>query len=194
MGFKQVADMECDTTIQIGGKDKKSGKANPTTLTGYYIGTKQVASAKSKTGFSAVHVFQTPKGNVGVWGKTNLDQKMKAATAGALTRITFVGMVETKNNPMYKYSVEVDQEDTIEVGTNDDSGASADDASDGGYAAADMDYAAADDLDPPLDADEAPLDEVPAPRAARPTRPAQAPTSASAAEVQRQLRSRAARN
>lgn len=116
MAFKELADLDTATCTAIGGVDKKSGKKNPTSIEGYYIGTKQVASKKSKTGLADLHVIQTSKGNVGVWGKTNLDQKMKTVTPGLMTRISFTGMQETKNNPMYKYKVEVDETNFIDVG------------------------------------------------------------------------------
>lgn len=115
MGFKTVSDLSTDNAIALGGFNRKTNKENPTTITGYFIGSKEVDSPKSKTGKAKLHVFQTSTGNVGVWGKTDLDQKLRAAEVGALTRVTFTGMQETKNNPMYKYKVEVDSENTIEV-------------------------------------------------------------------------------
>lgn len=117
MGFQDIADLDCQVTVALGGINKKSGKKNPTSVEGFYIGTRQVPSPKSKTGYAALHVFQTNSGNTGVWGKTNLDQKMTAVKAGQLCRVEFVGMVETKNNPMYKYRVQVDPSQTIDVAT-----------------------------------------------------------------------------
>lgn len=115
MGFKEVADLDCSSTTAIGGVNKETGKKNPTSLEGHYIGTKKVESTKSKTGYASLHVLATKTGNVGVWGKTNLDQKMLVVKPGQLIRISFVGMVETRNNPMYKYKVEVDEHNTIDV-------------------------------------------------------------------------------
>jgi hypothetical protein len=113
MAFKALNDLSSDVAIQLGGTDRKTNKPNQSTITGYFLGTRQVDSPKSKTGKSALHIFQTSTGNVGVWGKTNLDQKLQSATPGALTRVTFTGMQPTKNNPMYVYNVEIDLEDTI---------------------------------------------------------------------------------
>lgn len=115
MAFTELADLGCSKAVALGGRDKKTGKANPTQIEGYFIGTRQVESPKARSGFCALHVFQTKSGNVGVWGKTNLDSKMKSATPGAMTRVTFVGMVETKNNPMYKYKVEIDKDNVIDI-------------------------------------------------------------------------------
>lgn len=185
MGFKEVADLGCDTAYALGGTDKKTRKANPTKVEGYYIGSKQVASPKSKTGYAALHVFQTPKGNVGIWGKTDLDQKMKAVKPGLLTKVEFTGMQETKNNPMYKYRVQVDSEQSIDVATADLAGEGDDDTGiDGEDAAAQDEQFEESDLD----AEEAPLDEVPPTRAA--PRQATAPTANAAARAQRLLGSR----
>lgn len=189
MGFKEVADLDCSNSTAIGGTDKKTGKRNPTEITGYYIGTRQVASPKSKTGFASLHVLQTDKGNTGVWGKTNLDQKMTAVKPGQLIRVSFVGMVETKNNPMYKYKVEIDASQTIEVaGGSDNSGADDSGTSDGGGSYSDD----GDDTD--LD-DDAPLpDETPPARAAAPKTRAAAPAADRQAHVQKLLGSRTARS
>lgn len=115
MGFQEIADLDCSTTISLGGKDRKTGRANPTSIEGYFIGTRKVESNKAKDGYSSLHVFQTAEGNVGVWGKTNLNQKLAGVKPGVMTRATFVGMVETRNNPMYKYKVEVDAGNAVEV-------------------------------------------------------------------------------
>lgn len=181
-----MADLNTEVTTALGGVDKKSGRKNPTSLEGYYIGTRQVASPKSKTGFSALHIFQTQKGNVGVWGKTNLDQKMTAVTPGQMIRVTFTGMQETKNNPMYKYRVEVDAENTIDVGdlnTGDSSGEESED--NGAYSSA----GGGDEPEEALDEEEAPLDETPPQRAVPPRRAAVAPDAARQAKVQALLAS-----
>lgn len=115
MAFKTVTDLSADNTVALGGTNRKTGKTNPTSAEGYYLGSREVDSQKSKTGKAKIHVFQTPKGNLGVWGKTDLDRKMESVVLGAMTRITYTGMQETKNNPMYKYKVEVDDTNTIEV-------------------------------------------------------------------------------
>lgn len=196
MGFKDIADLDCQVTTAIGGVDKKSGKKNPTSAEGFYIGTRKVPSPKSKTGFAALHVLQTKEGNLGVWGKTNLDQKMTAVKPGQLIRISFTGMVETKNNPMYKYRVQVDPSQTIEVATGDDGksgpaenyGEEEDDASASHAALLDSE----DGYEPEaeLDEEEAPLDEAPVQRPVAPARRAAAPDPQRAAKVQALLKGR----
>lgn len=120
MAFKQLADLDASVTTAIGGTDKTTGKKNPTSIEGYYIGTRAVPSRKAKSGTCSLHILQTAQGNVGVWGKTNLDQKMPSVLPGQMIRVSFVGMVETPNNPMYKYKVEVDADNTIEVNLADE--------------------------------------------------------------------------
>jgi hypothetical protein len=116
MGFKEVASLDTDTTIALGGTNKKTGKPNPVQVEGYFIGSKTVESKMSKDGFAKLHILQTSKGNVGVWGKTDLDRKMLQVTPGAMIRITQNGRLELPGKmPMYKFKVEVDSENTIEV-------------------------------------------------------------------------------
>ena len=179
MAFETLADLDCDTSYALGGVDKKTGKANPTKVEGYYVGSRQVASPKSKTGFAALHVFQTAKGNVGIWGKTNLDTKMKSVTPGVMTRVTFTGMVPTKNNPMYAYKVELDKSNTIDVSAPaDDEKYDAGSTDSAGY----NETAYEDESD--IDQDEPALDEVPPARAAAPRQAAAAPDAARQAKVQ----------
>jgi hypothetical protein len=121
MGFKEIQDLNADTTISLGGVNKKTNKPNPTKVEGYYLGKRQVESKKAKSGYAYLYIFQTPKGNLGVWGKTDLDRKMTAAVPGTMIRITQSGMLSTPNGDMYKFKVEVDSENTIEVSESLDS-------------------------------------------------------------------------
>ncbi len=191
MGFKEIADLDCDKTVAIGGTDKKSGKPNPTTITGYYIGSRDVESPKSKNGKAKLHVFQTKTGNVGVWGKTNLDQKMLGVNPGVLTKVSFTGMVPTKNQPMYKYKVECDTENTIEVAAP----AESDGAAEESYEAEGADAAGYDEPsdDTALGEEEAPLDETPPARTTAPKRAAAPADPARRAAVQNLLKNNGAR-
>lgn len=117
MAFKQVTDLSTDTMISLGGFNKKTGKNNPTSVEGYFLGSRKVASPKSKTGLAFIYAFQTSKGNIGVWGKTDLDRKMEGVLPGQMVRASFDKMVPTTNGEMYKFKVEVDAENTIEVST-----------------------------------------------------------------------------
>lgn len=115
MGFKEIVSLDADVTIALGGKDKKTGKKNPTEIEGFYLGSRQVKSPKSKSGLAYIHFFQTAAGNVGVWGKTDLDRKLIGVTPGTMTLVAFDKMVPTPNGDMYKYKVAVDEDNTIEV-------------------------------------------------------------------------------
>jgi hypothetical protein len=117
MGFKEVLDLDCETAIALGGFNKKARKDNPTSIEGYFIGSKIVDSPKSKDGKAKLHIFQTAEGNVGVWGKTDLDRKMASVQPGAMTRAVFAGMAPSKNGDMYKYKVAQDTDNRIDVDT-----------------------------------------------------------------------------
>ena len=117
MAFKVVASLEADVTISLGGRDKKTGKANPNQVEGYYLGRRVVAPNKySKPGKTDyLYFFQTPKGNLGVWGKTDLDRKMGNVTPGTMVRASHAGMRPTPNGDMHTFTVEIDEENTIDV-------------------------------------------------------------------------------
>lgn len=115
MAFKEVTDLNPDTTVSLGGTNKKTGKANAKQVEGYFLGSRKVEDRKKKSGFSYIHVFQTSKGNLGVWGKTDLDRKMLGAAPGAMTRVTVTGTVPTPNGDMYKFKVEIDADNSVEV-------------------------------------------------------------------------------
>jgi hypothetical protein len=115
MGFKEVSDLAADTIISLGGQNRKTGQKNPTSIEGYYLGSRQVADKKKKSGLSYIYTFQTAKGNVGVWGKTDMDRKMQSVTPGHMVRVSFDKMVPTPNGEMYKYKVQFDESNTIEV-------------------------------------------------------------------------------
>lgn len=114
MAFKTVVSLDADTVIALGGKDKKTGKPNPKQVEGYYLGKREVSGGKyEKT--ATIYYFQTPEGNLGVWGKTDLNRKMGSVAQGTMVRATHTGMTPTPNGEMHTYRVEFDPENTIEV-------------------------------------------------------------------------------
>jgi hypothetical protein len=115
MAFQKITSLDADTTISLGGFNKKLKKDNPTCIEGYYLGNKTVPDAKKKSGVSYIHFFQTPKGNVGVWGKTDMDKKLAQADNGTMIRVTHSGMKTTLNGEMYVYTVEADSDNRIAV-------------------------------------------------------------------------------
>lgn len=117
MAYKEVATLDADVTIALGGRDKKTGKANPTKVEGYYLGRREVAAGKfSRPGKQDyLYFLQTPKGNVGVWGKTDLDRKLAQVTPGDMIRVSHTGMRPTPSGEMHTYKVEVDSDNRIDV-------------------------------------------------------------------------------
>lgn len=115
MAFKEKVIVECEKTIALGGFNKKLKKDNPIQIEGYFLGSKTVDSPKSKGGKAKLHVLLTAEGNVGVWGKTDLDRKLSSVNPGNMVRLTHDGMVPTKNGEMYRYKVEVDEDNTVAV-------------------------------------------------------------------------------
>lgn len=118
MAYKTIVSLDSDITIALGGRDKKTGKLNPTEVEGYLLGSRtDVPSKKSKTGFCCIHYFHTDAGVIGVWGKTDMDKQMRNATRGLMTLVKFVKMVPTPSgNDMYKYSVAQDADNvTTEI-------------------------------------------------------------------------------
>ncbi len=113
MGFKSVVTLDAEVTIAIGKKDK-AGKPYPKQAEGFYLGKREV---ESKRGQSFLHYLQTSKGNLGVWGTTDLNRKLLQVTPGTMVRITSTGTKPTKNGDMYTYNVEQDADNTIEVAT-----------------------------------------------------------------------------
>lgn len=189
MAFKERANLDTETTITLGGKTK-DGKANPTKIEGYFLGTKAIGPNKfnkSKTDY--VHIIKTPKGNVGVWGKTNLDQKLDGLTSGVAVRITYTGTKDTgKGNPMLCYKVEVDEDNTTDVSgleatTQDDTGVEYNDEDA-------TDYASDEEEEGAVDEEEAMPDEVPPARAAAPAKRPPVSDAARQAKVQALLNGR----
>lgn len=176
MAFKQVQDLDSEYTIALGGVDK-NGKQNPKSVEGYYLGKRKVESAMAKSGFANLHFFQTEDGNIGVWGKTNLDQKLANVTPGTMVRATHTGMQRIPGKrDMFKYSVEVDDDNTIQINLSSSSESSVDDSSP-------MDADDSLDADDDLGADDTPADEIPPARAKPPVRAAQPPSKEQQAKV-----------
>lgn len=116
MARQKVASLDADNVIALGGTrvDKKTGKTvnNPTSIEGYYLGARKV---QSTTGESTLHFFQTANGNVGVWGKTDLDKKLGTIEKGVMAYVQFTGKKKVPRGSMYTFSVEFDPDLSIPV-------------------------------------------------------------------------------
>lgn len=179
MSFKEINSLDAEVTIALGGINKQTKKANPTSVEGYFLGTRRV---ENKLGECSIHFFQTSKGNVGVWGKTDLDRKLKNVALGSMTRATSIGTVPTpRGKDMYKFKVEVDEANTIEVDNSSSEEAPESSGLEGyedeGYGSESLDS----------DDSEVSLDEVLASRPSAPSRPAATPDAARQAKVRELL-------
>lgn len=93
-------------------------KSEEKSVQGYYLGVKLVGEQKY-----VLHVFQTKNGPLGVWGASDLNQKMKGVPLRAMTRVTFVKRVavtpigiedsDAAGLFMNKYDVMYDTEDFL---------------------------------------------------------------------------------
>lgn len=114
MAFKEVTSLDAEVTVALGKTNKATGKPYPKQAEGYFLGSREV---ENKRGKSSLHFLQTPKGNLGIWGTTDLNRKLGQATVGSMVRITSTGTKPTPNGDMYTYKVEIDSDNSIEVET-----------------------------------------------------------------------------
>ena len=114
MAYQEVQSLDADVCVALGKTDKKTGKPYPKQAEGYYLGNREVESAR---GDSKLHILQTAKGNLGVWGTTDLNRKLLQVTAGVMVRITSTGTKPTPKGDMYTYKVESDPSNSIDVAT-----------------------------------------------------------------------------
>lgn len=114
MAYQKVQDLSTDTVIRLGGVDTKSGVKNPSSIEGYYLGARVV---ETKGGTAVIHTFQTPKGNVGVWGTKYLNDTLPQVR-GAMTLVNYLGKKSIPNSggkTKHMYDIQRDLENTIEV-------------------------------------------------------------------------------
>lgn len=110
--FKELASLDAEVTVALGKINKETGKPYPKSAEGYFLGSRTV---ESKRGDSKLHFLQTSKGNLGIWGTTDLNRKLSQAAPGVMVRITSTGTKPTPNGDMYTYKVEADHDNTIDV-------------------------------------------------------------------------------
>lgn len=119
MEWIEAPELNSSNIVKLGGKDPKTGKLNPASLEGYYLGKSSFQSKfnPNKTVWS--YAFQTATGIKGLIGVGNLDRKMNDDSIVQLGRkvlVTFTGTVDTgKGNPMNTFSVKSKPHDVIDV-------------------------------------------------------------------------------
>lgn len=170
MSYKTVPDLNADNAIALGADGA------PKQVEGYYLGFK---TTDGTYGPGKLHIFQTAKGNLGVWGKTRLNNLLTEALVGQMVRATFTGMIKATKKGVrdsYGFKVEHDTDNTIEVPAGGFTAAAEEDTGDdvGGYDGAD------DDLD---GGDDTPMDEIVPVRAKAPQGRVPAPTTDSQARL-----------
>lgn len=135
MAFKNLQEFRSNTTISLGGFNDKSGTANPSQIEGFYLGSR---TGTNSSGEFTVHTFQTPKGNIDVWGKSKLTRLLSQVDPGVMVKATYLGKVKTPKGNMHDFQVAVDEDQTIDVASlvageqndNDYTGVSDEDDSD----------------------------------------------------------------
>lgn len=117
MAYITKFDGKTDNVINLGNKDKSTD--NPTSIEGYYLGTKEIPD--SGYGVGKLHLFQTKSGTVGVWGKTNSNRLMTPDLVGSMVLLSFTGMGERRKgkNPAYEYSLQYDPQNKTDTSSVD---------------------------------------------------------------------------
>jgi hypothetical protein len=111
MAYQTKFNGNTDSTISL-TKDTAPGVL----VEGYFLGTKETPD----TGYGPgkIHVFKTQNGDVGLWGKTRLNNQLTPDLIGQMVMVEFTGMVapaKKGKNPAYGFQVQHDPENTIEV-------------------------------------------------------------------------------
>jgi hypothetical protein len=108
MALVDKQDLSTDSVFGLGdGQDKLQS------IEGYYLGNREV---KTANGDSIIHVFKTPKGNVGIWGTAKLNSNLGTEDLGVFQSITYKGKVRIAGGKtQHTYRFQSDSDDTIEV-------------------------------------------------------------------------------
>jgi hypothetical protein len=108
MAYEKLTDLGTDQVFALGHGEGKQLKVE-----GYYLGSRTVTTSN---GQSVIHVFQTPKGNVGVWGTKKLNDNLGGGTRGAMLLIEYKGKVKLQGGKtQHTYEFNIDRDNTIEV-------------------------------------------------------------------------------
>lgn len=118
MAFKKKPSLDVDNVFKLGGVDKK-GKACPKQIEGFYVGSRTV---EGDQGTSTIHVFQTAKGKLGIWGSKTLNTTLSADDIGYMVRVTYLGKKKlTKGRTQHMYDIEIDEDQRSEEAASDES-------------------------------------------------------------------------
>ena len=108
MAYQKLTDLAADTVVALG-----NGEGQQKSIEGYYLGARQVTTSN---GPSNIHVFQTPKGNVGVWGTKKLNDNLGNSNRGVMTLVNYKTKVKLQGGKtQHTYDFMVDPDNKIEV-------------------------------------------------------------------------------
>jgi len=89
-------------------------------------------------GTSYIHVFQTSKGNVGIWGKAALNSQLSSVKPGTMVMATVLGKKKIGGGKTkYSFEVQQDKSNTISVGIEAGDVGGSEDEEDVGYTESD---------------------------------------------------------
>jgi len=116
MALQRKIDLVAENTIQLGGLNKKTGKPNPVSVTGYYLGAREVVT---DYGTGKLHIFLTSEGQTGVWGKSHSNRLLTADLVGQKVELKFTGMGKPQKGKAapFTFVLNHDPEDTVSVGS-----------------------------------------------------------------------------
>ncbi len=112
MAYEKLQDLSTDRVFKLGGTDKDENPY-PKQIEGYYLGSKTFQGTE---GPSTIHVFQTPKGNDGIWGSKTLNDSLTSKVVGMMVLVVHKGKKKLSGKKtQHMYDISVDKENTIEV-------------------------------------------------------------------------------
>lgn len=113
MSYEKMTDLGTDKVYALGGVNSKTNEKNPLQVEGYYLGSRNV---QTTNGPSVIHVFQTPKGNEGVWGTKKLNDNLNKSVIGKAVLVKYSGKVKIAGGKtQHTYEFFVDRDNTIAV-------------------------------------------------------------------------------
>jgi hypothetical protein len=130
MALKQYGTSGSDNQewVTLGGINRKTGKANPTKVSGYYLGVTKGVNTFDETKEKITIILQKEDGNkIGVNASSNMVIQLERAEkgfkeeegrepVGSFAQIEFTGeMPSKKGNPLKLFSVLFDPDDTLSV-------------------------------------------------------------------------------
>lgn len=108
MAYEKVTDLSTDTVFALGNEKDKLPE-----IEGFYLGARKVNTAN---GESFIHVFQTSKGNVGIWGTKKLNDNLTTDSIGSMMLVVYKNKVKIAGGKtQHTYEFNIDREQTITV-------------------------------------------------------------------------------